>query len=329
MIISQSVSSIRLVRIRQLLIALALLVVAPASAHAAQLLPDLDQAVPRNIIITDDKSGAVPRYDLGFTSSFDNVGAGPLIIDAHRESASDPMVADQTIDQDDGTTTTVPHVGELQYVYSSDHQHWHYLGFDHYQLRRATDNKFVAPDRKTGFCVGDRYATHPGKSEPGKPPEPALGGDCGSGDTTILSLREGISVGYGDIYYATIEGQFVDITGVKAGRYYLVHHVNANQKLRESDYSNNYSSALLDISWPYTHKYEPRIKILRRCPDTATCPLRRKRFDSSKSVSQSRQRLVAFDHPLLDGIRFRPIVDEVPSFVRHPLGGLGSGFPAQ
>lgn len=330
MILSEAAYSIRVVSIRPLLLVVALGLLVPGQALGAPLRPDLDQVVPRNLTVTIDRSGAVPRFHLGFTSSINNVGAGPIVIDAHRPSgAYRQMTADQTVFQDDGTTRTIPAVGHLEYVYSEDHEHWHYLGFDHYQVRRASDNRFVAPDRKTGFCLGDRFETHPGETQPGKPTEPTLASDCGQRETGRVTLREGISVGYGDIYYATVEGQFVDITGVPAGRYYLVHRVNANRKLRESDYSNNAASVLISVSWPHGKAAEPTLHILRRCPDTASCPGSKERAVSSGAVTQSSERPMAFDDALLDGIRFRPVVDEIPSFIRHPLGRLGSGPPAE
>jgi hypothetical protein len=166
----------------------------------------------------------------------------------------------------------VRNVGRLQYVYSEDHNHWHYLGFDHYELRRASNYAFVAPDQKTGFCLGDRYATHPGAVEPGKSPDPTYTGYCGRTQTELLAVEEGISVGYGDIYYATLEGQFVDVTGVPAGQYYLIHRVNADRKLVETDYSNNAASLLIDLRWPDGTSQAPSVKLLRGCPGSDVCP---------------------------------------------------------
>jgi hypothetical protein len=426
-------STSRPVRLRRLLPLAALLAAAalPAPALAADLLPDLDQEQPDGVEVTTDTSGAIPRFHLGFDSAVDNVGAGPLLIDGHRASTDEPqMVADQTIQQTDGSTRTVPDIGRLQYVYSSDHQHWHYLGFDHYELRRASDYKLIAPDQKTGFCLGDRYDTHPDSTIPGEPPQPVYTGYCGRGQTDLLSVGEGISVGYGDVYYANLEGQFVDLTGAPAGEYYLVHRVNADHKLLESDYTNDAASLLLDLSWPDGTTSAPSVKVLLGCNSTDACPgpdqqpplltravaeryalaamrpalglratgftvscprvldrvsracklrgaagarryslretiayertkqgvlfyrytlagsvaggsrgarkvgVRRGRVRigaarPSAAVAEPGKRLVALDHPLLDGIRLGPVVHEVPRLVRHALGGRRSGVPAQ
>ena len=255
------------------LAAVALAAAVPAPALARELLPDLDQEMPAKLQVTVDQSGAIPRYHLGFDSAVDNRGAGPLIISGHRDSQDQPeMVADQTIQLSDGSTRTVPDVGRLRYVYSEDHDHWHYLGFDHYELRRAGDYALVAPDQKTGFCLGDRYQTDPGTQLPGEPAQAYYTGYCGRTHTELLSLVEGISVGYGDVYFANLEGQFVDLTGVPAGEYYLVHRVNADRKLRESDYANDGASLRVALTWPGGTSAVPSVKVLQGCPKRDSCP---------------------------------------------------------
>src|SRR4051794_7831242 len=253
--------------------ALALVLVLPAPALARDLLPDLDQEMPANLQVATDRSGAIPRFHLGFESAVDNRGAGPLVISARRDSQAQPeMVADQAIQRSEGASRTVPDVGRLRYVYSEDHDHWHLLGFDHYELRRAGDYKLVAPDQKTGFCLGDRYNTDTTRRLPGEPAAGFYTSYCGRGNTELLSLVEGISVGYGDVYFANLEGQFVDLTGVPAGQYYLVHRVNADRKLVEADYSNDAASVLIEVSWPDGTSAAPSVKSLRGCPNRDSCP---------------------------------------------------------
>ena len=243
---------------------------APAGAHAAPLLPDLDQQLPDGLEVAADRSGAIPRFHLGFESAVTNFGRGPLIVDAHRPSTRQRrMVADQLVHQSDGRSRRVRGVGRLQFTVSPDHRHWHYLGFDRYELRRASDYRLVAPDRKTGFCLGDRYFV---AALPGSPREPFFTGRCGLGKPNRLRMREGVSPGYGDNYQAVLEGQFVDVTGVAPGRYYLVHRVNADRKLRESDYGNNAASILISLRWPRGRTRRPAIDVLDRCEDTEACP---------------------------------------------------------
>lgn len=122
-------------------------------APAAELLPDIDPTAPTGLRVGADGSGA---FQLSFDATFDNVGAGPLHIDGHRPTASGPMVADQVITRSDGSTELNPDVGQIRFVASEDHRHWHFFRFMRYQLVRPADGAVVAPDRKTGFCIGDR-----------------------------------------------------------------------------------------------------------------------------------------------------------------------------
>lgn len=253
--------------------ALAGLLACAAPAAARDLLPDLDQEPPDGLQVSLDDSGAQPIFRFGFHSATDNVGAGSLIVDGHRPSTSEPaMVADQIVQQSDGSTRTVPDIGTLKYVFESDHQHWHYLGFERYELRRASDYRLVAPDQKTGFCLGDRLDSDPNSLLPGEPPQPVFTSSCGLGKPDLLSVEEGISVGYLDIYYANFEGQFVDVRGVPAGEYYLVHRVNADHKLLESDYGNDAASVLVSLTWPNGTSELPAIKLERTCPASDWCP---------------------------------------------------------
>jgi Lysyl oxidase len=232
------------------------------------LLPDLDQETPTGLVLTKARSG----WRLGFDSAVRNLGAGPLIIDGTRPADSRTMTADQVVVHADGPREVVPGVGELRYVRAPDHRHWHLLGFDRYELRRAGSGEAVVADRKTGFCLGDRY---PVRTRPvvGKPLEPVYRSRCGLGEPGLLGVREGISPGYGDNYAANLEGQFLPLSGLRPGRYVLVHVANADRRLVESSYKNNSSSVLLSLRW---RRGEPRMRVLGVCPDTEQCVAERR-----------------------------------------------------
>ena len=161
----------------------------------------------------------------------------------------------------------IERVGRLRYVRSPDHEHWHLLEFERYELRRPGRRAPLVTDRKTGFCLGDRYRAR-GRDLPRRAPTPVYTGRCGLGASARLRLVEGISVGYGDDYPANLEGQSLGVSGLDAGRYVLVHRVNAERLLRETNYGNNASSLLLGLRW---RAGEPRVRVLRRCPATEHC----------------------------------------------------------
>ena len=229
----------------------------PSPDVDAELLPDLGQEPPTGLVVT--RAGT--RFRLGFDSAATNVGGGPIVIVGRRPSRrTTTMEASQIIPLDDGGIGRQKSAGVLRYVTSPDHSHWHLVPFMTYELVRATDLTRAARDRKTGFCLGDRYDAE--MKLPGKPREKVFRSNCGLGNRRLLRLREGISVGYGDDYAANLEGQFVEITRVPAGRYFLVHEVNPDRRLRERSYVNNMSWRLVRISW---FRGVPAVASLGRC----------------------------------------------------------------
>ena len=208
-----------------------------------ELLPDLHQLPPAAISVTEP--GA---HHLVFLSAVENVGEGPLVLEGRRaERADATMSVEQTVRRSDGSSNSFPVAGKLRYISSETHAHWHFLDFERYELRRADDGRLVAPDLKTGFCLGDRFDS-PGDL-PNEPGRAVWTQECGRKSPRLLRLREGISPGYGDDYVPTLEGQYIVLDGVPPGRYRLVHRVNPTRALREADYTNNSASVLLDLVW--------------------------------------------------------------------------------
>lgn len=246
-----------------------------AAGAGRQLLPDLDLVAPAGLVVQSVGGAANRRFRLGFVSAAGNVGAGPLIVRGRRESLATPaMVADQTVPDANGDTATRAGVGTLVYVQEESHEHWHLLRFMAYELRRSSDFKLVRPDRKTGFCLGDRYNVDASARMAGEPATPVYDTNCGPEERDLLGILEGVSVGWGDVYEAWRDAQYIDVTGLPAGRYLLVHRVNPGRPLLESRYGNNASSALISLFWPRGRESKPKVRILASCPDSARCALR-------------------------------------------------------
>jgi Lysyl oxidase len=265
-------SAVLLIRVVPVAAAIMLSAAALATAErpsGAARLPDLVQVVPSELEITFTGPPAQRVYRLGFRSAVSNIGRGPLVISGRRASTDvATMTADQVVERDGAPQAVAQDVGRLRYVVSPDHRHWHLLGFDRYQLRRVgRPGPAAVDDRKTGFCLGDRYAV-PGPRLRAAAPEPVYTSRCGLGDPGLTGIQEGISVGYGDDYAATLEGQYLRLTGLAAGRYVLVHQVNADRRLRELRYDNNAASLLIRLRW---REHQPWVRVLRVCPHTARC----------------------------------------------------------
>jgi hypothetical protein len=210
----------------------------------SEVLPDLVQVEPSAVSVTEVDG----QHRLVFLSAVENVGDAALVIHGRRASRADAaMAVEQIVRLSDGSTRSHDVDAELRYVTSETHEHWHLLGFERYELRRAPDGRLVAPDRKTGFCLGDRFDAP--RDLPKEPLQAVWTQECGRGGRGLLSVQEGISPGYGDDYVPALEGQYVVLDGVPAGRYRLVHRANPERALREADYSNNAASVLLALSW--------------------------------------------------------------------------------
>ncbi len=266
--------------------------------------PDLTQDLPSQISVVAERRDGRRLYRLAFRSAAENhpdfsVGGGQLIVVGRRaDRRTKTMTADQYVDIFRPSTGQIEqevhrNVGTMRYVDAGTHKHWHLKGFERYELRRASGNRLVAPDRKTGFCVGNRYnAPRSGSTTAPQAGDerttrrgavstsPRLGfrdidGECGQDKPDLLSVVTGLNPETGDDYKPFIEGQYIDITKVRSGRYVLVHRVNPTRKLVESNYTNNASSVLLQIRRSRTGK--PTVRTLAKCPGKERCATRPRR----------------------------------------------------
>ena len=245
---------------------------AAAAQEPADVLPNLVQAAPSNVGVQTGRDHGRRWFHLGFDSATENRGAGWLRVRGFRTSASVPtMQVDQLVTRSDGSMRTVPGVGFMRYVVHRDHQHWHYVRFARYELRPAGSGARGRRDRKTGFCLGDRYRLSDAAQLPGYEARPGFTGRCGLRQPDLLEVFEGISTGYGDNYFAQLEGQYVDVTGLPAGRYRLLHTANPTGTLLETDYRDNVAAAVLRLSWPRGKQRRPRVRVLRRCDGRGRC----------------------------------------------------------
>ncbi|TQM79089.1 lysyl oxidase [Saccharothrix saharensis] len=262
----------------------------PAGCVDWDVCPVADAAAPNGECVATGPIGAVR---LRFTTSADNVGDGPLLIHgSRRDTGQARMTARQAFQS--AVDGSVPMTFEqaqqaipttLYYEPAAAHQHWHLLGFEHFQLR-SRSGETVVVDRKNGFCLGDRYPTAdrlPHRPADGLSPEGRLAAflrenRCGHHAPEALTAMQGISVGYGDDYLHTVDFQWLDITAVPSGVYDVVNVVNGDRTLTEKSYSNNASSMAVSIRWPggatrppATITQPPEVRMVRNCPGTAQC----------------------------------------------------------
>jgi hypothetical protein len=216
-----------------------------SGGSATELLPDLVQSPPRALEVYE----ADGVWRLAFLSAVENDGRGPMLLVGTRPGRTTPaMTVEQLVRHPDGSASTYSVDGQIRFVRSETHRHWHFLDFERYDILTA-DGETVGRDQKTGFCLGDRYNASRSVQLPGEPEQPVWTQECGRGQLERLIVREGLSPGYGDDYVPRLEGQWIDITGLPAGSYVLRHRVNVERVLRESDYGNNSAETRFELSW--------------------------------------------------------------------------------
>ena len=226
-------------------------------AGPRELLPDFDQRAPFRLAMAGTK--------LGFSSATDNVGEGSIWIRGFRVGAGVPMRTQQLVRLSDGSVRVYEHVGRLRYTPSPTHTHWHVLDFQRYELRRA-DGSLVVRDRKSGFCLADHYGLAARRVAAFRGPR--FLGNCAAFQPGALTVEQGSSPGYTDLYPAHFHGQNLELRGVPAGTYVLVHRANPQGLLEELDYSNNDASIRIRLTWRGS---TPHVETLRVCQDSAAC----------------------------------------------------------
>jgi hypothetical protein len=217
--------------------------------------PNLLQRPPSGLVLEHEERD---RWLLGFTSMIDNRGPGILWIQGARAPGTHVMQVRQLVQLVGGNARIDATSGELRYVVAPPHYHWHFLGFDRYELHNASDFKLRVRDYKSGFCLADRWGHAIGMAHG----PPRFRGNCEQFHRNARFVQEGSSVGYTDRYPAFFHGQQLDITKLPTGRYWLVHRANEDFHLRETSYSDNVASLLIRLTW---RSGTPSVTTLRTC----------------------------------------------------------------
>jgi lysyl oxidase len=116
------------------------------------------------------------------------------------------------------------------FQYAACHNHYHFRGFADYRLIDPARNE-VATGLKVGFCLLDSR-----RWDPTVPNSSRY--DC---------LDQGIQAGWGDVYGSSLPCQWIDITSLAAGTYTLEVEVDPDNRLAESNDTNNITRVLVVI----------------------------------------------------------------------------------
>jgi Lysyl oxidase len=221
----------------------------PASA-ATRLTPDLQTLKPYKISVETTSSG---ERRLRFSNEVVNAGSGPLeVVPKSEDCNGDGKVKnDRTAYQrlysdangngyfERGTDTSFTTNRAGCMVFHPAHHHWHFEDFADYELKRLADGSVVASSTKVTFCMEDSRRVLPNAL--GSPSTPYF-------TTCSRTSAEGISIGWSDIYGASLRDQFISIEGVPDRDYCLVSTADPSNKLIEGNDDNNRASTALHLS---------------------------------------------------------------------------------
>jgi hypothetical protein len=176
------------------------------------------------------------RLLLRFAATSWNNGAGPLELRAGSATESVGQNVYQRIYRSDGTSTE-----ELSgtFIWHPEHDHFHFGDFALYTFNAVGgDPGSEKASAKTSFCVMDTTAVD--LSLTGAPRSAVY--------STCNKFVQGMSVGWGDRYGPSLPGQSFDMTGVPAGDYDLTVISDPNNRLRESNESDNRACVRLRLN---------------------------------------------------------------------------------
>jgi len=132
-------------------------------------------------------------------------------------------------------------------------RYWKFLDAARFELWSLTAaGKLKKPVRtgpKVSYCFRDLDRVDPSPASPRKPFYPACSQVANERAVTL-----GTSVGWGDVYSASYDEQWIDVTGLR-GRFAYIHIADPKNHIFESDEGNN--SARVDVRLPYRVKSRP------------------------------------------------------------------------
>jgi Lysyl oxidase len=221
------------------------------TASASDLLPDFAMGKITTVQINTTK---LPGHKLlQYNSLIVNIGTGPFEIAGSRPSTTTPtMAAAQDVYQSVGGYRSIPTSDVIGYQSGE----WRLQDLESGWLETVGGGN-VAALAKHWYCPGDDVHHLP--NLPGSPSTAVYPGQCGKGQSSLLSIVLGISVGWADNYTPSDAKQWIDITNVPNGIYYLYAQADPNGYFTEANKSNN-------TTWDKIKIHDTTVTILKYGP---------------------------------------------------------------
>jgi hypothetical protein len=206
-------------------------------------LPDLVSDAPDGAVLQTDVSSSTHRLLLRFNGYVHNQGTGPLEIVGQTPVNNTMTATAQRIYDTSGNLVSEDTLLHPSVIYETvdGHNHWHLRAAMRYGLWDAGKSVEVAPSQKVGFCLAD--SAHVDAFGPGSVVYSQLTTGplrfCEKNNPTASSVTMGISPGWRDIYGSGVAFQWVDVSDVTPGTYWLSASSDPDNVVEESDETNN------------------------------------------------------------------------------------------
>jgi len=209
------------------------------------VLPDLITLPPTDLRIRTNASDG--HKLLRFTNSIMNGGPGKMELWGDTDPSSGKITVMQYIyDMEDIAEKRM--VGE--FLFHPEHDHWHLGDFALYEIwsigMDGELDSVVAVSNKISYCLRDDERSD-------IPAAPAF-----QTYTICNHERQGISVGWIDVYRYHLPGQSIDITFLLDGIYALRSIVNPGNRLWEQNHENNTSILYIEIEGKRVRTIKPK-----------------------------------------------------------------------
>jgi hypothetical protein len=227
----------------------------PSIKHARALLPDILAIPASDLRIQNVEVNGRNVALLRFSQAFGNIGRGPLQVRRGNSDRNCPGAGRASGYQDvfmsDGTRRSV-RLKECM-IYHPQHRHWHIANVAKYELF-AEDSSTgragarVASSDKISFCLFDEHRLSTTQYS---------GPSYRSRYTTCTTRTTGITPGWADEYSHRVYGQWINITGLRDGIYYMKTTVNPTKIFLETTSRNN-------VAWKKIRIYDngQRVSVL-------------------------------------------------------------------
>lgn len=215
-----------------LLLGVLIPVIPSARAAGPPLYPDLKSLNPSQLYFDTASLAGQHHYLLRFSSTVWNAGEGRLEIQGDPDPTGSSGIYQNLYDAPTGGSLATQQFVTNDYTYHPSHYHYHLDDFAEYQLlKRDTTGSYQATSRrghKTSFCIMDYVRV-------------TSSGPSAGQYSNCNATRQGMSVGWGDTYYASLPNQWIDLgTAPLADGQYAVRVVaDPRNKLNEAGRDGN------------------------------------------------------------------------------------------